>query len=546
VIRLFTILWIFILCTCSSPETKPKTKDIREDSLALMADLLVTTHLDSAMSWALRVYSTVNDGALSKGIAARVLGEAYYQKGYFDRANAYLIEALPIIEEKGSLTQLAKINSLLGRVYQYSKSFDLALEHYRRALRTYMTIQDQNGMAESFGNIGHFYEKKARYDSALYYQQRAMGIYQSLNDKSGQAKIFDNIGSIHEDLGDFNKALPAFERAYRINTLLGNETEALVNRNNIGDVFRKTGQFEKALTEMKKVLRLAKKLDQPYQIRSAYRDMGKIYSGMENTYMAYAHLDSAYAMTDDIYSAQIAREMASARAIYDLKQKEQQIALLQKDKKIGNVLRIGLMAGIVLIGIIGGLVYIQQRTRIKKNRKLYEAEKAVARANEEKLKAELQFNKVVEEKLQQEVESKSRELTTNALHIIQKNEFLENLKKELKEIGTTESDKVNKQLKKIRKSIDYNFNLDDDWQEFEAIFQQVHHDFFLELKKAYPYLTSAEIRLCAMLRLNMSSKDMATVLGISQDSLRIARYRLRKKLELDKGANLYSYIMGIG
>jgi tetratricopeptide (TPR) repeat protein len=498
------------------------------------------------MVWALEQYNERDVSDFQKAIFARTLGEAYYLKGYFDRANGYLIESLALLEKLNAQKETARTHNLLGRVYQYSRQWELALDHYRESLQIFTQTNDTRGMAEAFGNIGHFYEKKAIYDSALYYQRRAMGIYQSLQDQKGQARIYDNIGSIHEDLAEYEKALTAFERARGINLAIHNESEALINQNNIGDVYRKTRSYQRALAETGKALEEAKRLDQPYQIRSAFRDLSKIHEGIGEYGKAFHYLDSAYDMTDQIYSEQIAREMAGTRAIYELDKKENQIALLQKDQKIGRFYRWTLLAGLLLFIIIGALIYYQQYTRIQKNKKLYEAEKRLAQANEEKLKADIQFKKATEEKLQQEIASKSQELTTNALHIIQKNEFLENLKGELKAIGNTESEKVNKQLKKIRKSIDYNFNLDDDWQEFESIFQSVHHDFFEELQSKFPDLTSAEMRLCAMLRLNMSSKDMATVLGISQDSLRISRYRLRKKLGMEKGANLYSFIMSIG
>ena len=116
----------------------------------------------------------------------------------------------------------------------------------------------------------------------------------------------------------------------------------------------------------------------------------------------------------------------------------------------------------------------------------------------------------------------------------------------LEDIRKGEPELQEKRIKKLIKSIDFNFTLDDDWHEFETVFQQVHSDFFEKLKMLYPKLTPAEVRLCAMIRLNLHSKDMAAIMGISQDSLRIARYRLRKKLGLDKGSNLYTYILNIG
>ena len=111
---------------------------------------------------------------------------------------------------------------------------------------------------------------------------------------------------------------------------------------------------------------------------------------------------------------------------------------------------------------------------------------------------------------------------------------------------SSKDETTNKAIKKVIRSINYTFSIDDDWQEFETVFQQVHVQFFEQLRKNHPDLTSAETRLCAMMRLNLDSKDMATIMGISQDSLRIARYRLRKKLGIDKGANLYSFMMNIG
>ncbi|MEO1652492.1 MAG: helix-turn-helix transcriptional regulator, partial [Bacteroidota bacterium] len=99
--------------------------------------------------------------------------------------------------------------------------------------------------------------------------------------------------------------------------------------------------------------------------------------------------------------------------------------------------------------------------------------------------------------------------------------------------------------KQMLSSIDYNFSLDKDWQDFQKIYEQVHQDFFDSLQRQFPDLTAGEIRLCALMRLNLNSQDIAAVLGISSDSLRTTRYRLRKKMNLPKGRNLASHIMSL-
>ncbi len=474
-----------------------------------------------------------------------ILGELFYIKGYFEKSNESLTKALSFFSEAES-ESLGKTYNLLGRVYQHTQQPALALNHYKAAMRIYKKINQQGGLAATYGNVGHFHEKAGQYDSALFYQTKAREIYLQLDDKVGLARIYDNLGSIYEDKENYQAAKRNFESAYFINNELGNEVEAIINLNNLGDISRKTGSLEEALSFTRQALAMSKSLGHKYQMGSAYKDLSKIYQVRGLHDLAYQYLDSSYSINSEIYSEEIAREIASTRAIYEVEQKEQHIELLEKDKEISQVNRNALLGATLLIAIIGGLVFLQLHTRMKKNKKIYEVEKGLTKANEERLQTALDYKKLQEEKLQAELEIRSRELTTNALHIIRKNEFLDEVKKQLKTIKKSDDEVLNKKLKKIIRSIDYNFTLDDDWQEFESIFQQVHAVFFDQLRSEFPDLTSAEIRLCAMLRLNLHSNDIATIMGISQDSLRISRYRLRKKLGIEKGGNLYSFIMNIG
>lgn len=518
------------------------------DQLISRAEQTLTISLDSAILYSSNALKKSESENYEKGIAGSkaILGQIAFAKGDFKRANTYLIKALQIFKRYERPAKVGKIYNLLGQVYEYSQQPELSFKNYWLAYQEYKAINDLSGLAETYGFLGHFHEKDQTYDSALWYQKKALGIYEQQNDKSGIARTYDNVGSIYEDLGQYPEALQNFEEAYRINKKTGNEVEALVNLNNIGDIHRKTGFLQKALSVTHQVLQKAKSQNLIYQIRSAYRDLGKVYQDMGKHHLSYAYLDSCYKVNGEIYNQEIAREIADTRALYELAQKEQQISLLEKDQKIDQFYLSGVIIGSVLLLIIAGLVFRHQRIRIKKNQALYNAEKHLNQANEEKLKAELEYTRLYEEKLEQEIKNKSRELTTNALQVIRKNEFLENLINDLKKAEKGMPAEFGKKIKKIRKSIDYNFSLDDDWQEFESVFQNIHQEFFNQLRQQFPDLTSADIRLCAMLRLNLNSQEIAAIMGISQDSLRIARYRLRKKIGISKGGNLYSYIMTIG
>ena len=150
------------------------------------------------------------------------------------------------------------------------------------------------------------------------------------------------------------------------------------------------------------------------------------------------------------------------------------------------------------------------------------------------------------EKLQNDITYKSQELANSTMSIIKKNEFLIELKKELKQqksqLETRFPDKY--YLKLIRK-IDENIASHDDWKTFENHFERAHEEFFKRLKLTYPKLTPGDLRLCAYLRMNLSSKEIAPLLGISVRGLENHRYRLRKKMGLEMDANLNEVMMNV-
>lgn len=143
------------------------------------------------------------------------------------------------------------------------------------------------------------------------------------------------------------------------------------------------------------------------------------------------------------------------------------------------------------------------------------------------------------EKLQQDIENKNRELGISTMNLIKKNELLNNLKKELQNINDVKS------IKKVIRIIDQNINNTDDWKLFEEAFNNADKDFLKKIKQIHPELTSNDLRLCAYLRLNLSSKEIAPLLNISPRSVEVKRYRLRKKMNLKHEVSLADYILEI-
>ncbi|MFK7949689.1 MAG: triple tyrosine motif-containing protein [Saprospiraceae bacterium] len=159
---------------------------------------------------------------------------------------------------------------------------------------------------------------------------------------------------------------------------------------------------------------------------------------------------------------------------------------------------------------------------------------------------QIQISKLEKEKLELKIQAKNQELASNTMHLVQKSEVLQKLKMEINKIIKTTSDiDTSKQLRAVIRKISADERLDNDWEYFAKHFDQVHEQFLQRLREKYPQLTPKDHRLCAYLRLNLSSKEIAPLMTISVRSVEVARYRLRKKLELENDVNLVEFMVEV-
>ena len=180
--------------------------------------------------------------------------------------------------------------------------------------------------------------------------------------------------------------------------------------------------------------------------------------------------------------------------------------------------------------------FLQNRYHKKQKEKLFEKTKKELELKE--LESSQKIIKLKNEKLRSDIDSKNRELATSTMSIIKKNEFLNDIKSELK------NDDI-KSVAKVVKIIDENLNNTDDWKLFQEAFNNADKKFIKKVKSKHPDLTPNDLRLCAYLRLNLSSKEIAPLLNISHRSVEVKRYRLRKKMDLSHNLNLTNYILEI-
>jgi len=193
------------------------------------------------------------------------------------------------------------------------------------------------------------------------------------------------------------------------------------------------------------------------------------------------------------------------------------------------------MISLIILSILVHQVYKRYYTK-QREKQLENAQKEIKLKELENKQQKMHFEN---EKLVQDIENKNRELAISTMSIIKKNEFLNVIKDEL---GQKSNDG---EVNKVIKIIDNNLNNEDDWKFFEEAFNNADKDFMKKLKSNHPDLTSNDLRLCAYLRLNLSSKEIAPLLNISPKSVEVKRYRLRKKMNLPHEDSLTDYILSL-
>ena len=191
---------------------------------------------------------------------------------------------------------------------------------------------------------------------------------------------------------------------------------------------------------------------------------------------------------------------------------------------------------IALMGLLLVISYLNKKHYKKQKKKIEEENKR--RLELKELASQKEIMKVKNEQLEKDVESKNRELAISTMSLIKKNEFLNQLKQEIKQ-----TEPPRNAIQRVLHLIDKNINNSDDWKFFEEAFNNADKDFLKKMKARHPSLTSNDLRLCAYLRLNLSSKEIAPLFNISVKSVEVKRYRLRKKMELEHDESLTNYIL---
>lgn len=448
------------------------------------------------------------------------LGIYYRTKGIYDMSIDYFFNSLNIVEKLNDINGIARSYNLIGILYYYLENYDLSLEYYNKALLINLQQEDRKWIAGNSNNIGMIYEKMGDYSKALEFYFKALETNIELNNKAWLANNYGNIGSLYLKMGN-PKSLDYFYMRLKIKEEQ-NDIDGLARSNYlIGNYYNVHKLYNKAISYLQTSLEQANSINSLLHSREASKGLSVAYEGLRQYDSAYKYHVAFKLLNDSLNIESNSEKITRLEMQYNFRE-DQRIRELEEQRTQLFQTFLGIMVIMIILVIV--LLYGRQRAAVNKQ-------------------SLIQTKLLLETKLlKEELENKDLALQENVSYLVNKNELITNISEELMKIKpsfTPENQKIiNDAIIELQSNID-----SDMWSEFEARFNQVHVEFYDKLSIEHPNLTSSDKRLCAFLRLNMTTKEIAALTGQSSNSLETARTRLRKKLNLsNRDITLYDYL----
>ncbi|WP_111671500.1 tetratricopeptide repeat protein [Algoriphagus litoralis] len=445
-------------------------------------------------------------------------GQIEVRRGNLNIALKETLRAVKIFQNTGDELRLADAYNLLGSLETSLKNFQKSIEYNLLALKIYKKYEDRFFQAQALNDIGNNYFYLNDFPQAIQYLQESIALSEALGSKDLQGTAYTNWGKTLNAQENYQEAIPLLLKGLSLAEETGNAIKVVEAYNDLSQSYIGLKQSTQAILYLDRAIVLAKEqgaketLSTGYFFRSQAKELMGDPSGALEDFRAFA------ALKDSLLDETKSRLIEEQRTLFDLEKKENEILLLEQKAEISQLQMTLLASGVIALTLLLGIGFYAYRQKLKKN----------------------QLERL---RMDEQLQFKSRALTAQALHLAKKNETLENLKQTALQLKD-ESDATSGYQKLIR-TINSDLSDDRGWATFSKYFEEVHPEFFSKASKNFPGLSPAEYRLMALIRMNLSSKEMANILMISMPGIKKARQRLRKKLGLETGDSLEEVILSL-
>jgi tetratricopeptide (TPR) repeat protein len=441
-----------------------------------------------------------------EGKAYVYLGYYYHRLGNEPRAIEFLLKALTIFEAIPDHRQIAVCNNNVGVIYLSQDDTKAALLHFNKALSSWTDQGYKDGIARALGNIAEVYEIEKNDSLALQYYQQSLTINEAINDQSAVSSILNAMGEIHFRRAEYDESFRVQQQALKLAIETGSvnlQSDIYIALSNIYLIENNPGQ---ALHHATRALETGREIDSKRNVADSYFQLSKVHAADRNYPKAYEFQSLYIALNDSLKSSENLSSIEKVKANYELDKKELEIKALNHEMHVKIIRRNSFIAACLALLVIGALVYNRQRMIMNKR-----------------------------------LESKRQLLNFYTHNLQEKSEMIDKINHDLETLKQR-SVEEDTEIDKFNKILHAAILTDEDWENFKKAFEEVYPRFFAKLRYHYPDITVSELRLSALIKLKLSLKESASMLGISPESIKKSRYRLRKKFDLPEKETLEDFI----
>lgn len=422
---------------------------------------------------------------------------------------------------------------LISTIYSRQKKYKEAIALSKNVVNDLQGSTDKTGtLGLAYNSLGTLYEYRKQNDSAAYFFKQAVSEFEKTNSKSYLPTAYVKMG----DLALKKKLKESSYRFYTKANQLAKETE---NKQAQVSCMVALGNWELAFTNnsaqaefyFRKAKVLANSLsDKIFEIKVIEALI--ILKKKQSAFLEVSQLqDEELKIKDNYYSLEREQIAKNLEVQFEVAEKDRKLQLISKEKEVSRLTNSLLICLVAFLLIVFSVLYFFLKRNNQRDKQLLKTKEELFSVLEEQ-------KRLKENQFENDIEHKESQLSAITLQILQKNELLD----EIKIILQKKEDSSGKSLTKI---INTHFALDNNWNDFDKYFKSVNKNFYTKLKQKYPDISTNDLKICALIKLNLSIKEMASILNISPDSVKTGRYRLRKKLQLTTEENLTEFILSV-
>ena len=406
---------------------------------------------------------------------------------------------------------------ILYRVREYNSS----IKYARKAVDAWRNsgVGDKTYIVSCLNTVALGYHRQDKYDSALFYYSQALELAKKAGSSVWTGIVTGNMAQIYYAQKKYESAYPIFLNDYKTSKDSGYYDNAANSLQWAARTNLALGNKPAALKQVREAFYLLRLWTDDSYLRNAYYTATQIFREMGNYDSAF-YYNNLYASLNDSLERLVSRSTTDiAKAKLSDEASKYNIQTLNREKKAQVLLRNMIIVGIILLSLFVLLIF-----------------------NRKSLKDKMKMEKMAQEKLlmEQEVASAQDQLKLFTENVIEKTNLIEKLEMQVKGKEVT-----SEQHSIISELTQQTILTEQDWYKFRSLFEKIYPGFFIKLKDKFPDITVAEQRMAALTRLHLTTKQIASMLGISLDSVHKSRQRLRQRFQVGAETNLEELVANI-